>query len=86
MEELRIDQIAARSGIRASAIHYYEAQGLLPRAARQAGQRIYDSEVLQRLALIELAKEAGFTIADIKYLLYGFLKTNHGGSALAEVS
>ena len=72
VSELRIGQIAAQSGVRASAIRYYEAEGLIPKAARRAGQRIYKSEVLQRLALIELAKDAGFTIAEIKYLLHGF--------------
>ncbi len=72
MKKLRIGEIAAQSGVRASAIRYYEAQGLLPEAKREAGQRIYDADVLQRLALIELAKQAGFTIADIKHLLHGF--------------
>ena len=43
----------------------------LPKAARRAGQRVYDSEVLQRLAVIELAKKLGFTIAEMKYLLHG---------------
>ncbi|ETX09156.1 MerR family DNA-binding protein [Candidatus Entotheonella palauensis] len=70
----RIGDIAAQSGVRTSAIRYYEAQGLLPEATRQAGRRIYDSDVkvLQRLALIELAKDAGFTISEIKHLLHGF--------------
>ncbi len=72
MKKWRIGEIATQSGVRASAIRYYETQGLLPEAVREAGQRVYDSEVLKRLALIELAKEAGFTIAEIKHLLHGF--------------
>ena len=72
MKKLRIGEIAAQSKVRASAIRYYESQGLLPEAIREAGQRIYDSDVLRRLALIELAKDAGFTIAEIKHLLHGF--------------
>ena len=71
MGDLRIGQIAERAGVRPSAIRYYEAQGLLPKAARRGGQRIYDSEVLQRLAVIELAKDVGFTIAEMRSLLRG---------------
>lgn len=71
MGDLRIGQIAAQSGVAASAIRYYETQGLLPKAARRGGQRVYDEEVLQRLAVIDLAKEAGFTVAEMKQLLRG---------------
>lgn len=71
MSDFRIGQVAAQSGVAASAIRYYETQGLLPKAVRRAGQRIYDAEVLQRLTVIELAKEAGFTIAEMKQLLKG---------------
>ena len=71
MDDLRIGQVAAQSGVPASAIRYYETQGLLPKAARRGGQRIYDEEVLQRLTVIELAKEAGFTIAEMRQLLRG---------------
>ncbi|ETX01829.1 MAG: hypothetical protein ETSY1_05730 [Candidatus Entotheonella factor] len=72
MKKWRIGDIAAQSGVRALAIRYYEAQGLLPEATRDAGQRVYTSDVLQRLGLIELAKQAGFTIGEIKHLLHGF--------------
>ena len=66
---LTIGQVAARSGLRASAIRYYEAQGLLPRPARQGSKRIYPPSVLQRLAVIELAKAAGFELAEVRALM-----------------
>jgi len=39
---LTIGQVASRTGLRASAIRYDEAQGLLPRAPRQAGKRMQE--------------------------------------------
>ena len=68
---LAIGKVAARAGLRASAIRYYEEKGLVPSAQRKGGKRIYDVSVLDRLALIELAKSAGFTIRDIRGLLTG---------------
>lgn len=72
MEELTIGEVARRAGIRPSAIRYYESSGLLPAPRRSSGQRRYDAGVLQRLAIIQLAQEAGFSIAEIKSLFYDF--------------
>ena len=66
---LTIGQVAARTGLRASAIRYYEAQGLLPRPSRQAGRRMYSTSILERLAVIDLAKVAGFSLTEIRALL-----------------
>jgi MerR family redox-sensitive transcriptional activator SoxR len=72
MEELTISQVARQVGVRPSAIRYYESSGLLPAPQRSSGRRRYDESVLQRLAIIQLAQEAGFTIAEIKRLFYDF--------------
>ena len=69
---LSIGEIARRSGIAASAIRYYERIGLLPRPARAGGKRRYDASVLEWLSLIALAREAGFTMAEIRRLVAGF--------------
>ena len=66
---LTIGQVAARAGVRASAIRYYEVEGLLPSAVRQGGKRVYDPAVLDRLAVIALAKAAGFGIVEIRALV-----------------
>jgi MerR family transcriptional regulator, redox-sensitive transcriptional activator SoxR len=66
MGQMTIGAVAARSGLRASAIRYYEAQGLLPAAPREHGRRIYDTSVFERLAVIGLAKAAGFDLSEIK--------------------
>lgn len=66
---LSIGDVAERTGLRASAIRFYEERGLLPVASRKGGRRVYDSSILDRLAVIQLAKLAGFTIAEIGDLM-----------------
>ncbi len=72
MSELRIGEVAKRTGLRASAIRYYEELKLLPPSIRKSGSRRYDESAIERLALIEFAKEAGFTLAEIRRLIAGF--------------
>jgi MerR family redox-sensitive transcriptional activator SoxR len=66
---LTIGQVAARTGLRASAIRYYEELGLLPEPARRSGKRIYDGSIFTRLTIIDLAKTAGFELREIRALL-----------------
>jgi len=66
-----IGEVARRAGLAASALRFYERTGLIPRAARSGGRRIYGEEVLDRLALIGVAKTAGFRLAEIRSLLAG---------------
>ena len=66
---LTIGQVASRAGLRPSAIRYYEAQGLLPRTSREGGKRIYHASIIERLAVIELAKMAGFDLGEIRAIL-----------------
>lgn len=72
----QIGEVAQRAGVRPSALRYYERVGLLPEPRREAGRRRYDSgvlcEVLDRLAVVGVAQQAGFTIAEIRTLLDGF--------------
>jgi MerR family transcriptional regulator, redox-sensitive transcriptional activator SoxR len=66
---LTIGQVASRTCLRASAIRYYEARGLLPAASRKGGRRIYDESILEKLAVIALAKVAGFDLEEIRGVL-----------------
>ncbi len=68
---LRIGEVARRAGIASSAIRYYEREGLIPVADRRGNARVYGADILDRLALIELAKSAGFTIAETAQLVRG---------------
>jgi MerR family redox-sensitive transcriptional activator SoxR len=66
---LTIGQVAKRAGLNLSAIRYYEAKGLLPKAPRISGQRRYGEDTLARLGVIDVAKRAGFSLDDIRILL-----------------
>ena len=72
MPELTISEVARQVGLRASAIRYYEQIGLLPRARRVNGQRRYDAPTLYRLAIIQRARQLGFTLSEIRHLFFGF--------------
>ena len=75
MSPLTISQVARQIRLRPSAIRYYEQIGLLPPAQRISGQRRYDQRVLYRLAIIQRARRLGFTLAEIRYLFFGFRDT-----------
>ncbi|MFL5803203.1 MAG: MerR family transcriptional regulator [Roseiflexaceae bacterium] len=72
MEELLIGEVARRAGIRPSALRYYESIGLMPTPKRVNGRRRYDESTVQMLKVVQLAQQAGFTVAEIQTLLHGF--------------
>lgn len=68
---LRIQEVAAETGLTTRAIRYYEEVGLLEPAARSDGAyRLFDASDLERLRFIkELRDDAGFSLAQIGQLL-----------------
>ena len=68
---LRINEVAADTGLTTRAIRYYEEMGLLEPAARSEGDyRLYDESDLERLQFIRsLRDDAGFALAQIRQLL-----------------
>ncbi len=86
-KKILIGEVAKRAGIAASAIRYYESEGLLPKAARRGGRRVYDEAILDQLLFIDLSKRSGFTVAEIRRLVSGFAGNTPPGlrwRALAE--
>jgi MerR family transcriptional regulator, redox-sensitive transcriptional activator SoxR len=71
-EDLTISDVARVFGLRTSAIRYYEQIGILPPAMRKNGQRRYNNRVLFRLAVVQRARETGFTLEEIRELFFGF--------------
>ncbi len=66
---LTVGEVAARSGVAVSALHFYEAQGLI-RSIRSAGnQRRFPRGVLRRIAIIKVAQRMGIALADIRQAL-----------------
>ena len=62
---MTIGEVAKKTGLRASAIRFYERAGLLPKPVRMSGQRRYDGRILDRIAVLERAKACGFTLTEI---------------------
>jgi MerR family redox-sensitive transcriptional activator SoxR len=72
MARLTISEVARQVGLQPSAIRYYERIGILLPAQRMSGQRRYDTAVLHRLAVIQRARQTGFTLDEIRELFFGF--------------
>jgi MerR family transcriptional regulator, redox-sensitive transcriptional activator SoxR len=72
MATLSIGEVARRTGVRPSALRYYEETGILPAPARVSGKRRYDAGVVRRVDLLRFAQQAGFTLDEIKTLFHGF--------------
>jgi MerR family redox-sensitive transcriptional activator SoxR len=73
--KLTIGDLARQAGVRASALRYYESVGLLAPPTRVNGRRVYDASAMDVVKLIQLAKAAGFSMAEIRRLLNGFDRT-----------
>lgn len=72
MAQMTISAVARQVGLQASAIRYYEQIGLLPPAQRISGQRRYDATTLHRLAVVQRARQLGFTLEETRQLFFGF--------------
>ncbi|SOC07024.1 redox-sensitive transcriptional activator SoxR [Rhodobacter maris] len=69
---LSVGQVAERAGVAVSTLHFYEQKGLIA-ALRSAGnQRRYARDVLRRIAIIRVAQDLGFSLAEIAALLRPF--------------
>lgn len=66
---LDIHEVAQTCGLPASALRYYEEQGLISSVGRRGLRRLFAPEVLQRLALIALGQTAGFSLSEIAQML-----------------
>src|SRR5262245_52778326 len=75
MSSMSIGQVAQRCGLAPSAIRYYEKAGLLPKPIRVSQRRRYTADVIGRVRLVQVAREAGFTIAETRTLISGFSAT-----------
>lgn len=65
VKEFTVGQIAARTGVAVSALHFYERKGLI-RSFRTAGnQRRYDKDTTRRVSVIRLAVELGIPLARV---------------------
>jgi len=76
MSDMSIGRLAQICGLAPSAIRYYERVGLLPKPIRVSRQRRYGAEAIGRVRLLQVAREAGFTIAETRTLVTGISATS----------
>src|SRR5918999_564051 len=67
--ELTPGQLAQRSGVAVSALHFYERQGLIQSRRTEGNQRRYPRETLRRVAFIRVSQRVGIPLAEIKAAL-----------------
>ncbi len=66
---LTVGEVAARSGVAVSTIHFYESKGLIKSWRNEGNQRRYPREVLRRVAVIKVAQRIGIPLASISAAL-----------------
>ena len=64
-KELSVGEVARRSGVAVSALHFYETKGLISSRRNAGNQRRYRREVLRVVALIKVAQRIGIPLAEI---------------------
>ncbi|CAG9001706.1 MAG: Redox-sensitive transcriptional activator SoxR [Candidatus Celerinatantimonas neptuna] len=63
---LSIGDVVKRSGVAASALHYYESRGLIQSLRSPGNQRRYHRDVLRRVSLIKVAQTLGVSLSEIQ--------------------
>lgn len=66
---LSVGEVAARSGVAVSALHFYESKGLIRSMRTRGNQRRYRREVLRAVAIIKVAQRLGIPLASVREAL-----------------
>lgn len=64
--ELTVGEVAQRSGVAVSALHFYESKGLIRSWRNSGNQRRYGRDVLRRVAVIRVAQRTGISLESIR--------------------
>jgi len=76
---MSIGEVAEELGVSASALRYYEAEGLVPPAVRVSGKRVYSEGDVNLFRFLLLGREIGFGMAELKAMKTHF-QTRDGES------
>ena len=68
-KRLTVGEVARRSGVTVSTLHFYEAKGLIRSWRTNGNQRRYAREVLRRVAVIRVAQRTGMELEEIRKAL-----------------
>ncbi|CAH2602793.1 DNA-binding transcriptional dual regulator SoxR [Rhodovastum atsumiense] len=66
---LSVGEVARRSGVAVSTLHFYEAKGLIAASRSGGNQRRYARDILRRIAIIRVAQRLGVSLTEIAGLL-----------------
>jgi MerR family redox-sensitive transcriptional activator SoxR len=80
MDFLTVGEVAERSGLPVSTIHFWEAKGLIRSERSQGNQRRFARAELRRIAVIKIGQRAGISLAEIREVL-GTLPADRAVSA-----
>lgn len=69
MKDLDIVEVSRRAGVPASTLRFYEEKGLIASVGRRGLRRLFDPDVLDKLALIALGRVAGFSLDEIRLMV-----------------
>lgn len=69
METLSIGAVSDRTGVRPSALRFYEAEGLISSTRNAGGQRQFHRDVLRRVSFIRVAQRVGLSLDEIREAL-----------------
>lgn len=69
VHELTVGQLASRSGVNISTIHFYERKGLISSWRTEGNQRRFHRDALRLVAFIRVAQRVGIPLADIREAL-----------------
>ncbi len=62
---LSVGELARRSGVAVSAVHFYERKGLIAGWRSSGNQRRYERSALRRIAIVKVAQQLGISLAEI---------------------
>ncbi|POM23871.1 Redox-sensitive transcriptional activator SoxR [Actinomadura rubteroloni] len=69
VNELTVGQLAERSGVAVSALHFYESKGLIESRRTAGNQRRFARDALRRVAFIKVSQRVGIPLSDIRAAL-----------------
>jgi MerR family redox-sensitive transcriptional activator SoxR len=69
VEGLTIGELSARTGVAASALRFYEAEGLITSTRTSGGQRRYPRDTLRRVSFMRIAQQVGLSLGEIRTAL-----------------
>ena len=69
---LTVGEVAKRSGVPVSTVHFYEAKGLIQSTRTQGNQRRFPAVVLRYIAIIKVAQSTGIPLKEIQDALGRF--------------